>query len=498
MASDEFQVRRQKLEALRALGINPYPYRFDPTHTIQAFLDTFDTHGTTPVRLAGRVVAKRVFGKLIFARIRDASGEVQIVLERGYTRDPHPEHPAVKFFKKFVDLGDFVGVEGEPFRTQKGERSLRVATFTLLAKGLRPLPEKWHGLKDPEIRYRQRYLDLIAQPDRWQVYRTRARILQYLRRFLDERGFLEVETPVLQPVYGGAAARPFETYAHALGLKLYLRIADELYLKRLLVGGAERVYEISKDFRNEGIDRTHYPEFTMLEAYAAYWDYTDWMREVETMLSDLVRTLYGKTQITIGETVVDFTPPFARVRMLDALTEALKTDPLEVSEDELREVLEVHGVQVSPGSPRHKMLDKAFDQLIGKTLRNPTFVLDHPRILSPLAKVHREDPRLTERFELFVLGMEVANAFSELNDPLDQRARMEAQLALREADAEIPREMDEDFLTALEYGMPPTGGIGIGVDRLVMILTGQASIRDVILFPQLKPRDQARKEEKDA
>ena len=496
MTSDEFQVRKEKREALRAAGISPYPYRYDPTHSVRAFLDAFDSLGEATVRLAGRVVVKRVFGKLIFARIRDASGEVQIVLERGFTGDPHPEQPAVKFFKKFVDLGDFVGVEGVAFRTRKGEPSLRVSRYTLLAKGLRPLPEKWHGLKDPQTRYRQRYLDLIANPERWQVYRTRARIIRFLRSYLDERGFLEVETPVLQPVYGGAAARPFETFAHALGVKLYLRIADELYLKRLLVGGAERVYEISKDFRNEGIDRTHYPEFTMLEAYAAYWDYTDWMREVEQMLCGLVQELYGTSTLEAGEQVVDFSPPFARIRMLDALQEALGVDPLEIPAPRLRDVLEEKGVQVASGTPRHKMLDKAFDQLIGRHLHNPTFVLDHPRILSPLAKEHREDPRLTERFELFILGMEVANAFSELNDPVDQRARMEAQLALRDADSEIPREIDEDFLTALEYGMPPTGGIGIGVDRLVMILTGESSIRDVMLFPQLKPREQARKEER--
>ncbi len=490
---EEYSVRLQKVQTLRSWGIEPYAYRFDPTHTLQQVLEGWDTlmEEGRRVRVAGRLVAKRVFGKLAFAHIQDETGRLQIAVERNTTHSPAPEHEPqpVKFFKKFVDLGDWVGVEGTLFRTQKGEPTLRVERFQILAKSLRPLPEKWHGLRDVETRYRQRYLDLLSRPEAIEIFQTRTRVVHFIRDYLITQGFLEVETPVLQPVYGGAAARPFETYAHALNRKLYLRIATELYLKRLIVGGFLRVFEIGKDFRNEGIDRLHFPEFTMLEAYAAYWDYTDWMRVTEDMLSRLALTLVGDTTLTFQGKTLSFRPPFARISFMEALREKTGADLLEIPEARLHEIARQHGLESPQRYTRAKILDKLFDLLVGDHIVHPTFVMDHPKILSPLAKPHRDDPRLTERFELFIAGMEVANSFSELNDPVDQRERFLAQLRDKEKDPEIPAELDEDFLTALEYGMPPTGGIGYGLDRLVMIFTDQPSIRDVILFPQLRPRE---------
>ncbi len=489
---EEFNVRLQKVQTLREWGVEPYAYRFDPTHTLKQVREAFDTLAEkgTRVRIAGRLVAKRVFGKLAFAHVQEDGVRLQIALERNTTRSPVDQEPnAVKFFKKFVDLGDWIGAEGTLFRTQKGEPTLRVETFTLLSKSLLPLPEKWHGLQDVETRYRQRYLDLIARPEALEIFRTRTRIVNFFREYLAGMGFLEVETPELQPVYGGAAARPFETFAHALQTRLYLRIATELYLKRLIVGGFPRVFEVGKDFRNEGIDRLHFPEFTMLEAYAAWWDYTDWMQVTEDLLSRLALTLHGRHEITFQGKTLSFRPPFARISFMEALREHTGADLLEIPEARLHAIAREKGLEHPEKHTRAKILDKLFDLLVGDQIVHPTFVMDHPRILSPLAKTHRKDPRLTERFELFVAGMEVANAFSELNDPVDQRERFQAQLREKEKDPEIPAEVDEDFLTALEYGMPPTGGIGYGIDRIVMLFTDQPSIRDVILFPQLRPRE---------
>ncbi len=488
---EEYFVRLKKTEELYQLGIDPYPFRFEVTHKAEEIKASFPLLEGKTVRVAGRLMSKRVFGKLIFSHIRDGSGDVQIAFQKGETAlEPAVEEvEPLKFVKKYLDIGDIIGVEGEVFKTKTGEISVLARKFTLLSKSLYPLPEKWHGLKDKETRYRERYLDLIVNPETRIVMKKKALILNRLRNFLDRKGFIEFETPVLQPLYGGAAARPFKTYAAALDTELYLRISDELYLKRLLVGGFERVYEISKDFRNEGIDRLHYPEFTMLEAYAAYWDYEDMMELAEELLSSLVQEVAGDLEIEYQGTKVSFKRPFKRIRFVDELEKVLGTNPLDMSEDELRKAAAKFEIKGASTAPRYKLIDKLFDKLVGEKIIDPTFVLDHPVELSPLAKKHREYPMLVERFELFIAGMEIANAFSELNNPIDQRRRFEELVKLRKkGDEELPAHVDEDFLRALEYGMPPAGGIGIGVDRLVMILTNQHSIRDVITFPHLKPR----------
>ncbi len=484
---EEYEVRKKKREELQALGIEPYAYRFEVTHHAREIRERYPEFEGKTVRIAGRIMAKRVFGNLIFSHLRDESGEIQIAFEKKTTASPVPEMASTKFVKKYVDLGDILGVEGEVFQTKTGEITVRVQSFVLLAKGLRALPEKWHGLQDPEIRYRQRYLDMIANPDVRDRLKTASAILQKIRSFFLDHGFHEIDTPILQPIYGGAFARPFETFSHALNTRLYLRISDELYLKRLLVGGLERVFEFSRDFRNEGIDRLHYPEFTILEAYAAYWDYMDMLDLVEELLHALAVHVWGSPKGTYRDQPLDFSRPFARIDFIESLSERLGANPLDLPEDDLRELARQH--DVNPNHPRHKIIDKLFDQLVGETLFQPTFVLDHPLLLSPLAKRHRTKPHRVERFELYVAGMELVNAFSELNDPVDQRQRFEEQLQLRASgDLEVPLEIDEDFLTALEYGMPPAGGIGIGMERLLMILLDQPTIRDVIPFPQLRPK----------
>ncbi len=484
---EEYEVRKRKREELQNLGIEPYAYRFPVSHHSREIKEQFETLEGQAVRIAGRLISKRVFGNLIFAHLRDESGEIQIAFEKKTTASPVPDMASTKFVKKYVDLGDILGVEGEVFKTKTGEITVRVHQFVILTKGLRTLPEKWHGLQDPEIRYRQRYLDMIANPDVRERLKQASQILQNIRQFFLDHGFHEIDTPILQPIYGGAFARPFETFSHALNTKLYLRISDELYLKRLLVGGFERVFEFSRDFRNEGIDRLHYPEFTILEAYAAYWDYMDMLDLVEELLHTLAVRVWGSEKGTYRGQTLDFSRPFARIDFIESLTEKVGANPLDLPDDDLRAVAQKHGV--NPNHPRHKIIDKLFDQLVGETLIQPTFVLDHPLLLSPLAKRHREKPNRVERYELYVAGMELVNAFSELNDPVDQRQRFEEQLQLRASgDLEVPLEIDEDFLTALEYGMPPAGGIGIGIERLLMILLDQPNIRDVIPFPQLRPK----------
>ncbi len=486
---DEFEIRKSKITSLRERGIEPYPYRFDPTHHISEFKENFDSLQEKTVALAGRLIARRVFGKLIFAHIQDETGKVQIVVQKGHTLIGDSEEDAIKFVKKDLDIGDIVGVVGKPFLTKTQEKSIAVERIYLLSKGLRPLPEKWHGLKDREIKYRQRYLDLMVNPESRDFFKKRSLAIHEIRNFFMRNGFLEFETPTLQPIYGGAYARPFETYANALDSKLYLRISDELYLKRLLVGGYERVFEICKDFRNEGIDRFHYPEFTMLEAYAAYWDYTDMMELTEKLLVYLIEKFGKNNTLKFDGQEIELKKPFPKIRFVDSLTERLGFDPLDAPVEKLVKAAEGAEIPKANRLPRHKLIDKLFDALVGEKLIEPTFVMDHPRILSPLAKVHRNDPRLVERFELYMFGMEVANAFSELNDPIDQRKRFEALMELRGQDEEVPNEIDEDYLTALEYGMPPAGGIGIGIDRLLMILFDRPSIRDVLLFPQLRPKE---------
>jgi lysyl-tRNA synthetase, class II len=496
--------RRDKLEQLRRLGIEPYAYGYRRTHAAEAARQEFEraesadelTDGDgAAVRLAGRLVSLRAHGKTTFADLADRSGRIQL-----YLRKDGVGEEAYKLLDLF-DIGDWVGVEGVLFRTRMGEVTLRVTSFELLAKSLRPLPlgkeevdaetgerRVYSGFADVEQRYRQRYADLAVNPDVRDTFVARSRIVTGLRRFLDDRDYIEVETPVLQPLYGGASARPFLTHHNALDLKLYLRIADELYLKRLIVGGLERVYEIGKDFRNEGIDRTHNPEFTMLEFYEAFADYEDMMTLVEQMLGDVVRRVTGgPEQIRYQGRELDFAPPFRRLRYFDALRELGGMQVDELDEEGLRQAVRSFGVEGAERMGEGKLLDELFKELVEPRLEQPVFITDYPRELSPLAKPKRGDPRLVERFELIVAGREIANAFSELNDPLDQRDRFEAQLELRRQGDDEAQLLDADYLRALEYGMPPTGGVGIGVDRLVMLLTDQASIRDVILFPTLRP-----------
>lgn len=498
------QDRLDKLDALRARGVEPFAYSFDPTHTAAQALALFaeaeeragegGTAEEIPVRLAGRIVSKRAMGKSTFAHLADRTGKLQL-----YVRVNDVGAEAFETFD-LLDLGDWVGADGVLFRTRTGEVSVRVARVELLAKSLRPLPlgkeesdpetgerRVYSGFTDVEARYRQRYADLAVNPEVRDVFVLRARVVTALRRFLDERGFVEVETPVLQPLYGGALARPFTTHHNALDMQLYLRIADELYLKRLIVGGMERVYEIGKDFRNEGLSRFHNPEFTMLEFYAAYLDYEGVMRLTEEMLSSVVSGAVGRTTVERDGHTIDFAPPYARYTMYEALREVGGVDVENATADALRERVRALGVGDVAGMGRGKLIDELFGALVEPKLIQPTFITDYPREMSPLAKPKRGAADLTERFELIVAGKELCNAYSELNDPIDQRERFEAQNRLKTAGDEETQPLDEDFLRAMEFGMPPTGGFGMGVDRLVMIVAGQSSIRDVILFPTMRP-----------
>ncbi len=477
------RVRMEKLEALREAGVEPYPWRFERTHLAQVVRrDEAKLTGTkTVVSLAGRVMALRGHGRTAFGHLEDPSGRIQFYVRRDDVGD---DRYAV--FRR-VEVGDLLGVTGTVFRTRTEELTIHVERFEVLAKALRPLPEKWHGLTDRELRYRQRYLDLIMNPEVREVFRRRSVLVETMRQFLRARGFLEVETPVLQPLYGGAAARPFVTHHNALDMKLYLRIANELYLKRLLVGGFERVFEFSRDFRNEGIDRSHNPEFTMMECYAAWLDYTDFMDMVEEMLREIAREVTGSTTVTWQGHAIDFGRPWRRVRFFDALREATGVDFRGLEDDAVLEAASRLGVEFEAGTPVSKVLDEVFSERVEPGLVEPTFVYDYPRALSPLAKDHRSEPGLVERFEPFVGGFEVGNAFSELNDPLEQRRRFEQQMAFRARGDDEAHVLDEDFLRALEYGMPPAAGLGIGIDRLTMVLTDSASIRDVILFPHMRP-----------
>jgi lysyl-tRNA synthetase class 2 len=479
--------RREALDALRTLGVEPFAYRFERTHTAAQALAAENPAAEPVVRVAGRLVALRPHGKTCFAHLEDPTGRIQLYFRRDQVGDRGYE------IVSLLHLGDIVGVEGAVFRTRTGEVTVRAATLTVLAKAVRPLPlgksdaegGVHSGLSDPETRYRQRYADLAVHPDVREVFRVRARVVTYLRAFLDARGFLEVETPVLQPIYGGAMARPFVTHHHALDRRLYLRIATELYLKRCVVGGLERVYEIGKDFRNEGLDRLHNPEFTMLEFYQAYADYEDIMALNEEMVEGLVREICGGTGITRFGTALDFRRPWRRASYLGLVREHAGLDLRRADDGTLRAAVAARGVDGS-AMPRPKLVDEVFKHYVEPTLVAPTFVVDFPIELSPLAKPKRGDPALAERFEFFVLGRELANAFSELNDPDDQRRRLEAQVAARAAGDDEAQVMDEDYVRALEYGLPPTGGFGLGIDRLVMLLAEQPSIRDVILFPLLR------------
>lgn len=480
--------RREKLELLRERGIEPFAYRFERTHRAAEALAAFAPERALSVRVAGRLVAIRAHGKTTFAHLADASGRIQLYFRKDALGEQAYDTLTL------LDLGDVIGVAGELFRTRTGETTIRVTQWQLLAKALRPLPlgkadaagEQHGGLSDAETRVRQRYADLAVHPETREIFLVRAQAVRAMRAFLDGRGFIEVETPVLQPLYGGAMAKPFVTEHLALERRLYLRIATELYLKRCIVGGLERVYEIGKDFRNEGIDRLHNPEFTMLELYEAYADYTDMMALTEALVHDVVVAVCGAPAIERFGTTIDFTPPWPRRTYLDLVHEHADVDLRTADDQLLRQRLAAQGVDGVEELPRTKLVDEIFKTFVEPTLQAPTLVIDFPIEVSPLAKPKRGDPALAERFELFVLGRELANAFSELNDPDDQRERFRQQAAARAAGDDEAQQLDEDYLRALEFGMPPTGGVGLGVDRLVMILAGQASIRDVILFPMLR------------
>jgi lysyl-tRNA synthetase class 2 len=483
----EQESRRQKLAAIRTKGINPYPNRVQRTHTIANALQNFDELQSDQrnIVLTGRIRLMRDMGKAAFAQIEDGTGRIQI-----YFRINDIGEDAYKTLK-LLDIGDFLQVRGFLFITRTGERTLHVKEYHILSKGLRPLPEKYHGLEDVEVRQRKRYLDLVANGEEAkQIFVIRSRTISAMRRYLDEQGFLEVETPILQPLYGGATARPFITHHNTLDRDLYLRIALELYLKRLIVGGFDRVYEIGRNFRNEGIDRSHNPEFTMMECYQAYADYNDIMKLVEEMICYIAREVTGSSRVTYQGMEIDVTPPWKRIHLLDAIEEFTGIDVNQYPDkDSLASAMIEHGYEADPKMGRGRLIDdlKGFMFRQGSmVLRQAIFLTDYPLDVSPLAKQHSEVPGLVERFQPFVGGLELGNAFTELNDPLDQRARFEDQMSQRAQGDDEAQVLDEDFLEALEVGMPPTGGLGIGVDRVVMLMSDQESIRDVILFPTMR------------
>lgn len=482
--NSQMLVRREKMSALAAQGIEPFGRKYNSTHHAAEITKQFEALEGQVVRVAGRVMTFRGHGKSSFAHIMDLSGQIQIYLrqdtlgEEGYGQ------------LQFTDLGDIIGVEGIVFRTQKGEISIRVSAFEHLAKCLRPLPEKWHGLKDIETRYRQRYLDLVVNPDVRNTFMMRSKIVKVLRNLLDNKEFLEVETPMMHPIAGGAAARPFITHHNALDMKLYMRIAPELYLKRLIVGGFERVYELNRVFRNEGIDIKHNPEFTILELYQAYADYQDIMKLTEELIASVAVELLGTAKITYQGQEIDLTPPWNRLTMTDAVKQYAGVDFTEIKTlEEARAIAEKLAIKYEKNDGIGGILNRVFEETVEEHLIQPTFIIGHPTEISPLAKRNKENPEITDRFEAFVFAREIANGFSELNDPIDQKGRFLNQVAQRESGDDEAHMMDEDYVTALEFGMPPTGGLGIGIDRLVMFLTDCYSIRDVILFPHMRQRD---------
>ncbi|MES3629245.1 MAG: lysine--tRNA ligase [Longimonas sp.] len=499
--SEQEQRRREERQALEQRGIDPYPYSWPVDDHAADLLATFDDEAHDPdegtkltASMAGRITNMRVMGGSAFFDVQDESGTIQAYIRKNEVGEDFYN----EVFTELLDIGDIVGLKGYVFRTGMGEVTVRVDEMQLLSKALRPLPvvketdegDTYNQVTDKGFRYRQRYVDLTVNPDVRDVFRQRATLIRTLRQFLDAQGYLEVETPVLQPVYGGATARPFTTHHNALDMELYLRIADELYLKRLLVGGFEGVYEISKDFRNEGLSRFHNPEFTMMELYVAYKDY-HWMMDFTEQLVEAVATaLHDSTDVTIGEHTVSFERPWNRIAFLEAIEDKTGYDLHGATREELLEVAEELGIDVDPDLGAGKLYDKIFSETVEPTLIQPTFVMDHPVELSPLAKKHRETDGLVERFEGFVAGREICNAFSELNDPDDQRERFEEQVRLLDAGDDEATPIDEDYLRALEYGMPPAAGLGIGIDRLTMMMTDQESIRDVILFPLMRPESQ--------
>ncbi|TAE28278.1 MAG: lysine--tRNA ligase [Cytophagales bacterium] len=522
--SEQEQLRRQKREELMRMGIDPYPAElFDVTHTTAQLRDAFasktstDTQGGYEsqldlssdatfgqVRLAGRLMGFRIMGNASFAEVQDSAGRMQLYFRRDDLCPGDDKTLYNTVFKKLLDIGDIVGVEGHVFTTQTGELSVYVKSFKLLTKSLRPLPvvkevvneqtgekETYDAFTDPELRYRQRYVDLIVNPHVRDTFIKRSKLVNSIRQFLTDKGYLEVETPILQPIHGGAAARPFVTHHNTLDMTLYLRIANELYLKRLIVGGYDGVFEFAKDFRNEGMDRTHNPEFTQVEFYVAYKDYNWMMDTIEEMVEKVAIDVTGTTKVTVGENVIDFKRPWKRLTMFEAIGEFTGVDVSDMDEAALRQVAESRGVKTDSTMGKSKLIDEIFGEACEPNLIQPTFITDYPVEMSPLTKKHRDKPGLVERFEAICNGKEICNAYSELNDPLDQRARFEEQLELaKRGDAEAMA-MDEDFLRALEYGMPPTAGVGLGIDRLAMIMTNQPSIQEVLFFPQMRPEKKA-------
>lgn len=491
-------VRREKLQKLRALGINPYPAALFPVNTMSTEIEQNYVEGKQLI-VSGRLMRKKVQGKASFAEIQDSEGRIQLYFNRDEI-DTTPESQQYnEVFKKLIDLGDILGIEGTLFTTQVGEKTVMVKKFTLLSKALRPLPlpkvdadGKVHDeFNDPELRYRQRYVDLIVNPQVKDTFIKRTKITNSIRKFFNDKGYLEVETPILQPIPGGASARPFITHHNALNIPLYLRIANELYLKRLIVGGFDGVYEFSKDFRNEGMDRTHNPEFTVMELYVAYKDYHWMMDTTEKLLETIALESNGSSKVTVGKNVIEFKAPYPRVPILEAIKIHTGYDVAGLSRDELAEVAKSLDIEVTESMGIGKLIDEIFGERCEHHYVQPTFITDYPKEMSPLTKEHRSNPALTERFELMVNGKELANAYSELNDPIDQRARFEDQLALSEKGDDEAMFIDQDFLRALEYGMPPTSGIGIGIDRLVMLMTNNASIQEVLFFPQMRPEKKA-------
>ncbi len=492
--SEQELVRREKLTKLRELGINPFPAAaFDTTHYATEVAEKYTEDGA--VCLAGRLMSRRVQGKASFAELQDATGKVQLYFNRDILCPDDDKTLYNDVYKKLLDIGDIIGVEGKLFTTQVGEKTVEVHKLFVLSKSLRPLPlpkvdadgNTYDAFTDPEQRYRQRYVDLIVNPSVKDAFVKRTKITNTIRSFFNDRGYLEVETPILQPIPGGAAARPFVTHHNALNIPLYLRIANELYLKRLIVGGFDGVYEFAKDFRNEGMDKTHNPEFTVMELYVAYKDYHWMMNTTEALLEEVAEAANGSSAVQVGENSIDFKAPYPRVPILEAIKEHTGIDVSEMDETALRETAKKLGLEVDDTMGKGKLIDELFGELCEHHYIQPTFITDYPKEMSPLTKAHRSKPGLTERFELMVNGKELANAYTELNDPIDQRERFEDQMSLSEKGDDEAMFIDQDFLRALEYGMPPTSGIGIGIDRLTMLLTNNSSIQEVLFFPQMRP-----------
>jgi lysyl-tRNA synthetase class 2 len=496
--SEQEQVRREKLEAIKNLGINPYPAPLYPINANSSSIKE-DFEEEKEVIIAGRLMSRRIQGKASFAELQDSQGRIQVYFNRDEICTSEDKTLYNEVYKKLLDIGDIIGIKGKLFTTQVGEKTVMVKEFEILNKTLRPLPlpktdaegNVYDEFNDPELRYRQRYVDLIVNPKVKETFVKRTKITNSIRTFFNEKEYLEVETPVLQPIPGGAAARPFITHHNALNMPLYLRVANELYLKRLIVGGFDGVYEFSKDFRNEGMDRTHNPEFTVMELYVAYKDYFWMMDTTEALLEKVALDSNGSSSVTVGDNNIDFKAPYPRIPILEAIKIHTGVDVSEMDENQLREAAKDMGLEVDDSMGEGKLIDEIFGEKCEHHYIQPTFITDYPKSMSPLTKEHRSNPKLTERFELMVNGKELANAYSELNDPIDQRERFEEQMRLSEKGDDEAMFIDQDFLRALEYGMPPTSGIGIGIDRLVMLMTNNSSIQEVLFFPQMKPEQKA-------